>query len=321
MLLFPHIGTLLRGTRDSSALAYMEEQGLICMSDECLLRADAIVISLGFDFLHAIINSTAARPGVNLNHKAQWAHTAQGLESTVRLLLSHVVRLSSLEMSRGDRPPTEIYPMLKYSSLDVMSMTRTLVGLYKPTTQIEAISMACGSIERSDARVLVPRVLDFMRPVIMEACRNVQRYVGDNSAAIDDIRLMQKISQVLEPFLTEIFSTFEDSASPLPKDVGEFMSSSEAFSAVFSIMGLQMRWIRCVQTEFKGSNVYDNTVLDCFDGFVKWMNQCSEKLESFGASLAQLINFWDNADGPDAIVPVDWHVLFLMQLALKDIKH
>mmetsp|Transcript_891 Transcript_891/g.1855 ORF Transcript_891/g.1855 Transcript_891/m.1855 type:complete len:643 (+) Transcript_891:543-2471(+) len=319
-LLFPHILTLLCASQSSSTMKTMDELDCLSQSDSYLVGINFTIISLGFDMLHTLINKTPAIRPMRCRTKTQnsivwWAHSAQGLESTIAVLLSHVVRISSLEASRGNKSPSEVYPALKYSSFEVINMTRALLGFYKPAIQIHALSMVCKHLKTNQDGVLLPAALDFMRPIITEMCNNIQQY-NDDTTAFDDIAVMQNISEVLDDtFLIDLNDIFDESTSPLPKDVHKFMSFGETYSSIFGTMRLiRLIWISRCQAAVENGLIWDEGISICFDGIVKWMDGCLVKLQSFDSSLTRLINFWQSSEDP----PAEWHRLYLMQLALQD---
>ena len=310
----------------SSTVERIDELEVISSSeDEYLLGMNLTIYSLGFDMLHMLITKMKAIRPSNSNEEdylsntvVQWTYSAQGLHSTVAVLLSHVVRISSLEASLGNHSHSDVYPALKYSSVEVMNMARILLGFYAPSVQIETLFLVCQHVKQSQDRVILPRALDFMRTLIMKLCSNIEKY-KDCDIAVHDMKVMQQISQLLEIFLLELYDEFrvddDEEISPLPKDVGVFMSMTETYSAVFAILRLQKMWISRCQTEEK---VVDKMALLTFGAIVEWMDDCLSKLHSFGESLARFITFCEST-AESAEPPQDWHLLYLLQLALRDV--
>ena len=296
----------------------MDELEVLSSSDDYLLGMNLTIYSLGFDMLHILINNaTAIRPDNKEPSYSKpivkWVQSAQGIESTIAVLLSHVVRLSSLEMSMADTPPSEVYPALKYSSLEVMNMTRTLLSFYPPAIQIETLFMVCRRVKYSQDRVIMPRVLDFIRPVIMNMCQNTEH--AESDIALYDMKIMNQVSQLLGVFLLEMGNAFdEDSTSSLPKDIGEFMSSTETYAAVFAILRLQYMWISKCQA-FYQEQICNEMVIEQFDKTVQWMNGVLSELKTFGRFLSRYITYCEGAE--DA--PQDFHHLFLLRLSLDDV--
>ena len=291
----------------------MDELEVLSSSDEYFLGMNLTIYSLGFDMLHILINNaTAIRPD---NKEAsdskpidQWVQSAKGLESTIAVLLSHVVRLSSLEMSMAGTSPSDVYPALKYSSLEVMNMTRTLLSFYLPSTQIETLFMVCQRVKYSQDRVIIPRVLDFIRPILLNMCQKA-------SLSLKDIKVMNQVSQLLDTFLLDMNNAFDDSTSSLPKDIGEFMSSTETFAAVFATLRLQYMWVTKCQALIKQDQMCNEMVLEQFNKTVQRINGWLDNLQSFGTSLSSFITHCEDAE--DA--PQDFHRLYLLRLALDDV--
>ena len=298
----------------------MDELEVLSSSDEYLLGMNLTIYSLGFDMLHLLINNaTAIRP----NNKetsdiskpiVQWVQSAKGLQSTIAVLLSHVVRLSSLEMSMADTSPSEVYPALKYSSLEVMNMTRTLLSFHSPSTQVETLLLVCQRVKYSQDRVIIPRLLDFIRPIIMNNCQNTERYADGDIVLPYDMNVMNQVSQLLDVFLLDMNNAFDDSTSSLPKDIGEFMSSTETYAAVFAILRLHYMWISKCQALIKQEQICNEMVLGRFNKTVQWMDSWFSTLHFFGKSLSSFIAHCEASD--DA--PQDFHHLFLLRLALDD---
>lgn len=288
------------------------------LDDTYLIGINYTIFSLGFDLLHTLIMKAPAIKPTTCCKKAQnpiirWSHSAKGLESTMGVLLSNVVRIASLEASRGNKPVPKDYIPLKYSSLEVMQMARTLLGFYSPSVQIDTLSLVCQYIKTNQNRVILPKALDFMRPVLMEMCNGMGQ-CNDTNTAHDNMAVIQKISNLLDTFLLDLDRVFEDSTSPLPTDIGEFMSCTEIYSSVFATIQLQRLWISRFQATTERSRTQEDVAAERFNQIGKWMNGCLVKLELFGSSLTRLINFWEASEDP----PEDWHRLFLLQLSLQD---
>ena len=147
-----------------------------------------------------------------------------------------------------------------------------------------------------------------MRPIIMEMCGKIQQY-NDGTIASYDMTTMEKISEVLDTFLSELDISFADSTAPLPKDIEDFLSFGETYSSVFANIRLQRLWIaRCHQV------VGEEMTGEAFSRIVKWMDGCLKKLQSFDSNVSRLIDLWQEVDDP----PNDWQRLFLIRLSLQD---
>jgi len=298
----------------------MDELEVVSSSDDYLLGMNLTIYSLGFDMLQILINNaTVIRPD---NKKAsyskpivQWVQSAQGIESTIAALLSHVVRLSSLEMSMADTSPSDVHPALKYSSLEVMNMTRALLSFHPPSTQIETLLLVCQRVKYSQDRVIIPRVLDFIRPVIMNMCQITEEQHIESDVTLKDIKVMNQVSQLLDVFFLDMNIAFDDSKSSLPKDIGEFMSSTETYAAVFATLRLQHMWISKFQALIKQKQICNEMAIEQFDKTVQWMNGLLSELQSFGSSLSSFIAHCEGSE--DA--PQDFHHLYLLRLALDDV--
>ena len=107
---------------------------------------------------------------------------------------------------------------------------------------------------------------------------------------------------------------FDDSTSSLPKDIGEFMSSTETYAAVFATLRLQYMWISKCQA-LKREQLCNEMVLEQFDKTVQWINGWLSNLQSFGTSLSGFIAHCEGSE--DA--PQDFHLLYLLRLALDDV--
>mmetsp|Transcript_11515 Transcript_11515/g.24539 ORF Transcript_11515/g.24539 Transcript_11515/m.24539 type:complete len:795 (-) Transcript_11515:54-2438(-) len=315
-LLFPHVITFLDGAQASLTMNTMDQKKVLSMSDGYLLGVNLATFSLGFDMIQLFTRMPVIRPigswTKTQNPNVRWAHSSEGLESTIATLLSHVMRVSYLEASAENGSPSVGNVALKYSSLELMKMTQTLLGVYKPATQIRTLSRVCQLIKTNDVRVLLPKALDFIRPIIMGMCKNIEKY-NDDTIALDDMAIIQTTSGILEIFLSDVIGAFEDSKSPLPKDVDEFMTYIETYSSVFAIMRLQRMWISRCKNVVKDM---EKRPAAFFQSVVKKMDETLGKLRynSLETSLGRLIDFWERSEDP----PMNWHRLFLMKLALQD---
>lgn len=296
-------------------MADMEAFGLSPREDKHHLEIDFTITSLGFDMLRTILIKTPAiRPTAcdegSSNPIAQWAHSARGLESTITILLSHVVRISSVELGGGNKSSSDI--ARKYSSLEVMDMTRTLIRIFNPEIQVETLSNLCQALKKASlVNVLLPRVIDFIRPIVMNMCGNTNQY-NHGSIALQDMTIMKKISSIQNTFLVELHDAFINLESSLPEDIDEFMSKTETYSAVFAIIRLQQIWRARVWATMIGEMKLE--VSEIFEGITRWVDDALSKLHYFDASLTGLINICETSQHP----PHDWHLLFLMQSSLRD---
>jgi hypothetical protein len=314
-MLFPHVFTLLSGW-SSPTVANMAVCGSLPRKERQLLEIDSTITSLGFDMLHTILSKTPAIRPTACHEKStdpvvRWAHSSHGLESTIGKLLSHVVRISSLEVTRGYKSSSDI--ALKYSSLEVMCMTRKLIRIFNPEIQIEALSIVCHALKKgSQVKCLLPRVIDFIRPLIMDMCGNTRQY-NHGSIAFHDMSIMKAISSILDPFLEDLHGVFDDLEYSFPRDVHDFMSAMETYSAVFAIIRLQRIWSARCQATMKIETTQEG-VWECFKGITGWIDCALSKLHYFDSSLTGIINILETSEHPRH----DWHLLFLMQSSLRD---
>ena len=313
--------TFLCSSRASSTIEKMHELGCLSPYDDNLIGINITIISLGLYMLEALITETPAiRPLDNckiIRHPVvKWTHSADGLESTIAVLLSHAARINSMEATRGNRPPEEMHPALKFSSVKVLSMTQTLLGFYNPAVQVDTLVKVCQKIKTTQDKVMLPKAMDFMRPLIMSMCQNIQ---PDTDMPVEvvsgDLRVMTKIPHVLDLLLLDMYNSFDDSTSPLPsQDIVDFLSSLETYSAVCAIVRLMRMWIhRCHSAE--GYLRSDAEALEVFSEIVNWMRACLDTVRSFQSSVDRLIDLWQNSEDER---PDNWHWLFLMNMALAD---
>jgi hypothetical protein len=182
---------------------------------------------------------------------------------------------------------------LKYLSLEVMSMTRKLIQCYSPDIQVEAVLILCKELkEESEVICLLPRVIDYMRPIVMDLCGNSEQY-NHSSIALLDIKITTKISNILDPFLEDLQNAFDD-----PEwDVHEFMIATETYSAVFAIIRLLRIWTNHVEAP-RQRETEPEEVLESFQRIACWVESTLSKLHYFASHLTGLINIWDASINP-----------------------
>lgn len=232
----------------------------------------------------------------------------------MKSLLGLVLRLSSAEAS-GSK--------LKYTSIKVMAMTRSLFSLYEPSTQVESVLSTCIELGKSsNERVLVPKVIDLLRPVIMGMCSRVEHYEFNSTLnnsegsmlADHDASLMLVINQVIETLL--VVDNIFDNESVLPKDTAAFMGEVETIASIISVIRLQNMWRSRCQNILDGQQTVENTeAMTTFENSSNQMKDILKVVCSFRRNLALLLNFWRSSD--DA--PDNFHRLDLLQLALDDL--
>ena len=316
-LLFPHIITMLSGWESSTTL------GSLSINEDCQRRVNVNFVAMGFDMLRTILNKThVIRPIASiplptvLDSRARWAHSAQGLAKTVYLLHSHVVAISSLEIQAEMTftSPFDIYPALKYSSLEVMAMIRALFGTFNKGIQIETIANLCEQMKTSHVKVLLPRVIDLLRPIVNEMIGNIKQ-CKSNIIVGQDIPNMKSITVIMDDHIMELLDLFDNHESPLPIDVSEFMASTETYSAVFAVMRLIRIWVAQSQSEIVKEVMGEY--------IVGWIDAALSKLHYFNFTLARLIQIWESPS-PRTVQhnrgnpPQDWYLLYLLQNSLHD---
>ena len=313
---FPHVTSLISGFERSSTLARMEDLGLISLYDNDIMCRVVDCVYLGLDLLSILLASQDIRPAEATDPTIDWASSQDCLGETVKVLLGLVLRLSSAEVSGST---------LKYTSIKVMAMTRTLFSLYEPSTQVETVLSTCIELGKSsDERVLVPKVIDLLRPVIMGMCSRVEHYefnsTLDNSEgsmlADHDVSVMSVICQVVETLLVvdDIFAN--DSASVLPKDTTAFMGEVETIASIISVIRLQDMWRSRCQNILDEQHVVESTeAVTIFENCSNQMKDILKVVGSFRQNLALLLDFWRSSG--DA--PANFHRLDLLQLALDDL--
>lgn len=311
---FPHVSTLISGFERSSTLTRMEDLGLISLYDHDIMCRVVNCVYLGLDLLSKLLASQDIRPAEATDPTIDWASSQDCLGETVKSLLGLVLRLSSAEAS-GSK--------LKYTSIKVMAMTRSLFSLYEPSTQVESVLSTCIELGKSsNERVLVPKVIDLLRPVIMGMCSRVEHYEFNSTLnnsegsmlADHDASLMLVINQVIETLL--VVDNIFDNESVLPKDTAAFMGEVETIASIISVIRLQNMWRSRCQNILDGQQTVENTeAMTTFENSSNQMKDILKVVCSFRRNLALLLNFWRSSD--DA--PDNFHRLDLLQLALDDL--
>ena len=331
-LLFPHVATLLRGSASSVTLRLLEELHLPSFengdNDEENHSRDwnnSTIISLGLDMLQTLIAKMPYIRPLRSNGKMKMLPLMKlrdrNLEETVELLLSHTLTIASIEVVDTSNNP------LKYSSAQVMSMTQTLLGFHNPMIHIQMVAAISQKMKLSPNKVLLPRVLDWLRPVTMEMC---QTHLIRTSTPI-----IRAITGIISPFIHDLKNIFDNSMPPLPRDVPAFMSMAETYTSIFNIIRLLRIWQLRVHTV----SPKDKSSLDINDFLAveELLRNYLKELQTFSINLSRLIDFWsaveshakNDRDGRnDSCVdttssetidpPPDWHTVFLLHFALQD---
>lgn len=317
-LLFPHIQALITGLQSSSTFQSMNKTQLSILND----LNDTKAIDMGLEMLEKLVSTAPTMIGPysqtrnTPKEKRAIVCFATTLEATIESLLHLVLRLSILESSMRNGSNLEA---LKYSSQQVMGMARTLLGLYMPDIRIRALASLSRKMRSTDqSKVLLPRVLDWMRPTIMQMC-------VDRVPSSDDVAIILTIIDALSPFLQEIEFAFDRPNSTLPRNLREFMSPTEANTAFVSIYRVIRRWVTKARSIATNKCTTSNARIDKFHQIDHWVLKSTTVLESFYKSLSNLLEFWSIQSSPEDTPNVDkidppsgWHRLFLLLHSLKE---
>ena len=240
-------------------------------------------VRLGFDMLKMLVNKTQfIRPvqyGKDFTNSAfQGAHSSELLAQTIHTLLSLVFRISALEATMPNSS------LLEFSSLQVMSLTQSLKALYSTNVQVQAIAEVTQKIINSDQDLiaLLPKVLDWLRPVIMDICNK-----SKNSCQDPDFILLCEVIRIFNPILTDLEEVFNDSTA-MPKNIPRFFSMIEAYTALFSSL-------RAMKIFIHTDNA-PNALAECAQLQLKfiseWLTQSLDRIILFKESLKKLIDVW-----------------------------
>ena len=266
-------------------------------------------VKMGLDMLRMLIYDMpfirpAQRCNQSKNKAVRTAHSSDLLARTVHTLLSLVLRLSALEASMQDSSS-----ILECSSLQVMDLTQKLLQLYDANVQVEAIDEVSRKMRDSDKGLiaLLPKVLDWLRPIIIAICNQRKNSISDDSQ--QQLVLLCEVIGVFDPILNGLEEVFGD--SPLPTDVASFFSMIEAYTSLFSSLRA-MKMFRHHTTCMPSPNSEEIARLSFISD---WLKQASMKLECFKEQLQKLIDFWSSeASCP----PADHHRCFLLHYHLEE---
>lgn len=331
-LVFPHIRILLEGLNSSSTLKRLEAMELVSEDDLNGVKP----IELGLDMLQVLLSqATNVRPmsSYQINECQsdvfKLSHTAKGTEPTVESLLSLAVKISMLEATSRGQTIIGSAPQIpiKYTSLQVTRMSEILLKFYNPATQTHIVGMLSRKMkESSHIAVLLPRVLDWLRPIIMSMLGNTQNhdFEGGNN---NDAAVVMAIIDIISPFIQDLVCIFDTSSSLIPADVSHFVTITETYSSVVSVVRLvRMLVWRCkphaqMNTEGKGS-------MESFRHIVDWTENCIRELEGVDSALSRLIAMWTAMDMSDEAKkyrglteerpPEGWQRVFLLHHILQD---
>ena len=201
-----------------------------------------------------------------------------------------------------------------------MAMIRALFNTYNNAIQIETIANICKQMKTSQVKVLLPRVIDLLRPIVNEMIGNIKQCKSDIIVG-QDIPNMKLITVIMDDYIMELLDFFDNHESPLPIDVSEFMASTETYSAVFAVMRLIRIWVAQSQSEIV-KEVMGEYSVDGVAG-LGWIDAALSKLHYFNFTLASLIQIWESPS-PRTVQhnrgnpPQDWYLLYLLQNSLRD---
>ncbi len=246
-----------------------------------LVDEDASHIKLGFDMLQILVKGTlfirpTQRGTAYTNITFQRAHSPDLLAQTLHTLLSLVLRISALEAAMPNSSS------LEYSSLQVMSLAQSLKALYNANSQVQAIAEISQKIRDSDQGLiaLLPKVLDWLRPVIMDICNKCK-----DSCEHSDLVLLCEVIKVLNPILVGVEEIFDDSTG-MPKNIPSFFSMIESYTALFSSLRAMKMFIR-INAPIDSST--DSTQLSFIS---EWLTHSLDRLILFKERLEKLIDLW-----------------------------
>jgi len=275
-----------------------------------LADEDVSRVKFGFDMLQTLVNGTHfIRPAqyatYYTNNNLQRAHSSELLAQTLHTLLSLVLRISALEATVPNSSS-----VLEYSSLQVMSLAQSLKALYSINVQVQAIAEVSQKIRDSDQALiaLLPKVLDWLRPVVMGICNKCK-----DSCQNYDLTLLCEVIRVFDPILKDLEEVF-DNSSALPKNIQEFFSMIEAYTALFSSLRAMKMFIHTGNAQF---NTYD--VAECAQlSFIsEWLSQSLDRLILFKKRLEKLIDLW-SAETEASSPPPGHHRCLLLHYHLKE---
>ena len=261
-------------------------------------------VKFGFDMLHLLVDETLfIRPvqcGTDFtNSTLQEANSSGLLAQTLYALLSFVLRISALEATMSKSS------LLEYSSLQVMSLAESLKALYSTNIQVQAIAEVSQKLRDSDQNLiaLLAKVLDWLRPVIIDICNN-------NSCEDSDLILLREVIRVFNPILTDLEEVFDDS-TVIPKDIPRFFSMIESYTSLFS--GLR------AMKMFVNTNAPNNASAECgkLQFISEWLTQSLDRVVSFKERLETVIDVWsvETAASPP---PPGHHRCFLLHYHLEE---
>lgn len=293
-------------------------------------------IETGLDMLDRLMsgNLDGVPDRTGFDEKEIDCHTMT-LEAAIESLLSTVMRLSMFEASIHSNANNT--NAIKYSSRLVMRMAHKLIGLYKPIIQIRALaSLSRKAKSMEHTKVLLPRILDWMRPVVMDIYLNIQQQQLELSGDVievissENMNVILTVTDAISPFFRDLEVVFDNTTPPLPKSVLQFMSMAESYTSVLSVFRSIRIFLSRVQTvEF--NDTLNNAEHEMLQQIIRWVQENIILLNRFNLLLVDLLDFWSRACSPrDAKVcigdiadtdlepPIGWHRLYILLHALDD---
>lgn len=245
------------------------------------------------------------------------------LGATIESLLSTVIRLSMVESSIQNNP--NAMP-LKFSSRQVMTMAQKLLHFYHPIIRVQTLGSLAEKMRHNEqSKVLLPRVLDWIRPVIMSSMHLRDPNDALSISQHDTVIVIVAITDALSPLMQELEFAFDKSKPPLPNHLSDFMSMAESYTSLLSVFRSIRMWVKHIESS--AVNLIHNNYNDYYQ-IVNWTCQKEAMLKDFTVLLSDLLDFWSRACSPrDAKVyvgenmepPIGWHRLFLLLHSLKEI--
>ncbi|KAL3789239.1 hypothetical protein HJC23_002824 [Cyclotella cryptica] len=315
-LLFPHIRALLTGLHASSTFNFINDTQLSTLDE----LNDTYAFELGIEMLDklmsaapSVIDPCSQTRNARLKEFAILS-CAKILESTIESLLSLVLRLSMFESSICNG--SNLKPV-KYSSQHVMGMAQTLLELHMPDVRIRALTSLSQKMKSTgQSQVLLPRVLDWMRPSIMKI------YL-DKMTSSDDIAIVLVIIDALSPFVQDLEFAFDRHKST--RDLTELVSMTEVHVSFVSIYRFIRLWVCRARSNTNSKRTTSNVRMDIFHQIEDWVLECTSVMRNFAESLSSQLDFWSVEGSPKDTTQFDkndppsgWHRLFLLLHSLKE---
>ena len=318
-LFIPIVHIFLNGLTSSSTLTFLSENQSLSLDD----FSDAKAIESGFKMLDTLLATGPNTILCSRSPKSEGIDVAI-LTVTIEGLICAVYRLSAFKALAGDSSNDN---ELQQSTQQVMNMTQRLLVLYTPYIRIRAlVSLAAKMKATKENLVLLPRVLDWMRPVIMQMCAGMQQHKtshADNEEGITSIdikKVILSITDALTPFMKDIEFAFDRATFPLPTDTSEFMSMAESYTSLISIFRLIRMWVHRASMA-TNTNAMANTKSEQFKQIKGWVDEYETVLRRFMKSLSNLLDFWCTSGSPRDVKisvvdnmepPAGWQRLYLL---------